>query len=83
MTELTQAAASASTLEDVAEQLGTDEHGQPVLSMVHHSRNTASKQWDETWVLALTSVTRLFRTFLASFPELDAQCAFACKPCTA
>ena len=64
VTELTQAAASASTLEDVAEQLGTDEHGQPVLSMVHHSRNTASKQWDETWVLALTSVTRLFRTFL-------------------
>ena len=64
VTELTQAAASASTVEDVAEQLGTDEHGQPVLSMVHHSRNTSSKQWDETWVLALTSVTRLFRTFL-------------------
>jgi len=63
MSELTHAAASASTTEPVAEQLGT-EGGRPVLMMLHHSRNTASKQWDETWVLTLNSVTRLFRTFL-------------------
>ena len=25
---------------------------------------------------------RLFSTFLTSFPDLDARCAFACKPCT-
>jgi hypothetical protein len=25
---------------------------------------------------------RLFSTFLTSFPDLDAQCTFHCKPCT-
>jgi len=66
----------------VAEQLGTDERGQPVLSMVHHSRNSASKQWDETWVLALNSVTRLFRTFLPLLQQRLPAARFeqACHP---
>ena len=66
----------------MAEQLGTDERGQPVLSMVHHSRNSASKQWDETWVLALNSVTRLFRTFLPLLQQRLPAARFeqACHP---
>ena len=61
--ELTVKAEGASTDEPVAKQLGR-EKGQAVLMLVHHSRDTAAKQWDETWVLALNNAVRLFRTFL-------------------
>ena len=63
MGELTAAAAAANATAPVAQTLGK-EGGRPVLMLLHHSRDTASKQWDETWVLTLNSVTRLFRTFL-------------------
>ena len=32
--------------------------------MMHHSRDTAAKQWSETWAVALGAVARLYRTFL-------------------
>jgi hypothetical protein len=32
--------------------------------LLHHSRDTASKQWDETWVLLLLASARLVRAFL-------------------
>ena len=35
----------------------------------HHSRDTAAKQWNETWVLALTSAARLYRAFLSPISE--------------
>mmetsp|Transcript_36860 Transcript_36860/g.91766 ORF Transcript_36860/g.91766 Transcript_36860/m.91766 type:complete len:2107 (+) Transcript_36860:60-6380(+) len=38
--------------------------GQPVLLQLHHSRDTARKQWDEARVLALRAVTRVVRTHL-------------------
>ncbi|XP_012587883.1 PREDICTED: protein MON2 homolog isoform X2 [Condylura cristata] len=30
--------------------------------LIHHSRDTAEKQWAETWVLALAGVARIFNT---------------------
>ena len=50
------------------------EHGKKVMMMVHHSRNTAEKQWDETRVLALTGLARVFKTFfgtLSDLPDFD------------
>ncbi|CAB4394110.1 unnamed protein product [Rhizophagus irregularis] len=32
--------------------------------MVHHSRNTVDKQWDETKVLVLTGISGIFKNFL-------------------
>ena len=59
MREVSDARARASTTEPIAPQLGT-EAGKPVLMLMHHSRDTASKQWDETWVLLLKDSTRYF-----------------------
>ena len=72
MGELTAAAAAANATAPVAQTLGK-EGGRPVLMLLHHSRDTASKQWDETWVLALTAFARLFRSFL---PLLQPRPAF-------
>jgi hypothetical protein len=30
---------------------------------MHHSRNTESKQWDETWVMTISGYSRVIRTF--------------------
>eukprot|EP00742_Colponemidia_sp_Colp-10_P009457 GILJ01010313.1.p1 GENE.GILJ01010313.1~~GILJ01010313.1.p1 ORF type:complete len:949 (+),score=164.44 GILJ01010313.1:87-2849(+) len=38
--------------------------------IVHHSRNTAEKQWDETRVLTLQTVARLFKTFFGPLKML-------------
>ena len=56
-------AKAASSDELVAKKLGT-EGGRDVHMMLHHSRDTEAKQWDETWVLGLESICRLFRAFL-------------------
>lgn len=40
----------------------------PMKIMVHHSRNTVAKQWDETKSLAVSGVVR---TLLAMLPSLD------------
>ncbi|KAG9288486.1 hypothetical protein G9A89_015692 [Geosiphon pyriformis] len=39
--------------------------------MVHHSRNTADKQWDETKVLVLNGVSGIFKNFLAMLITLE------------
>lgn len=39
--------------------------------LVHHSRNSAQKQWDETLVLVLTGMGRLLRTYLPALVALD------------
>jgi len=54
----------------VAKPLGK-EGGVPVLMLLHHSRDTASKQWDETWVLLLGASARLFRAFLPTLQVTD------------
>ena len=38
--------------------------GESVTMLVHHSRNSAQKQWDETLVLALQGMGRLLRAHL-------------------
>jgi hypothetical protein len=43
--------------------------------MVHHSRNTESKQWSETVVLALTGISRVFKFYFSTLcflPEFSA-----------
>lgn len=46
-------------------QLG-QEDGKSVMMLVHHTRNTSAKQWNETRVIALEGVLRIFKTFIAS-----------------
>ncbi|CAN6439754.1 unnamed protein product [Victoria cruziana] len=59
-------AASSSRDEWQGKELGT-RGGKAVHMLIHHSRNTAQKQWDETIVLVLGGITRIFRSF---FPFL-------------
>ncbi|CAA6667168.1 unnamed protein product [Spirodela intermedia] len=60
-------AATSSRDEWHGKELGT-RGGKAVLMLIHHSRNTAQKQWDETLVLVLGGITRLLRSF---FPFLQ------------
>ena len=39
--------------------------------LVHHSRNTEQKQWDETLVLLLGGLSRLLRSFTSVLQKLD------------
>ena len=39
--------------------------------LMHHSRNTEQKQWDETTMLALTGIARVFRLFLPTIEGLS------------
>eukprot|EP01083_Nonionella_stella_P033465 91619_1 len=53
-------------------ELGTEKStGKKVMMMVHHSRNTAEKQWDETRVHILQGAARVFRMFFISLCDLD------------
>eukprot|EP00250_Pteridium_aquilinum_P017543 c23683_g1_i1 orf=245-5539(+) len=45
-------------------ELGT-QGGKPVHMLVHHSRNTAQKQWDETLVFVLNGIRRLLKHLFA------------------
>jgi len=36
------------------------------MMLVHHSRNSAAKQWTETRVIALEGVLQIFQTFFAT-----------------
>lgn len=59
-------AATSSKDEWQGKELGT-RGGKAVHMLIHHSRNTAQKQWDETLVLVLGGISRLLRSF---FPYL-------------
>ncbi|XP_075500953.1 uncharacterized protein LOC142539404 isoform X2 [Primulina tabacum] len=59
-------AATSSKDEWQGKELGTRK-GKAVHMLIHHSRNTAQKQWDETLVLVLGGIARILRTF---FPLL-------------
>lgn len=59
-------AATSSKDEWQGKELGT-RGGKAVHMLIHHSRNTAQKQWDETLVLVLSGISRLLRSF---FPYL-------------
>ena len=45
--------------------------GQTTAMMMHHTRNTVSKQWDETRALALNGASRVFCRFFSAFQQLD------------
>ncbi|KNA25395.1 hypothetical protein SOVF_006550 [Spinacia oleracea] len=59
-------AATSSRDEWHGKELGT-QGGKAVHMLIHHSRNTAQKQWDETLVVVLAGIARLLRSF---FPYL-------------
>ncbi|GER36682.1 ARM repeat superfamily protein [Striga asiatica] len=59
-------AATSSKDEWQGKELGTRK-GKAVHMLIHHSRNTAQKQWDETLALVLGGIARIFRSF---FPFL-------------
>ncbi|XP_073141433.1 uncharacterized protein [Henckelia pumila] len=59
-------AATSSKDEWQGKELGTRK-GKAVHMLIHHSRNTAQKQWDETLVLVLGGIARILRSF---FPLL-------------
>ncbi len=45
--------------------------GESVTMLVHHSRNSAQKQWDETLVLALQGMGRLLRAHLPTVAAME------------
>ncbi|KAL8251600.1 hypothetical protein R6Q59_035293 [Mikania micrantha] len=59
-------AATSSKDEWQGKELGV-RGGKAVHMLIHHSRNTAQKQWDETLVLVFGGISRILRTF---FPLL-------------
>ncbi|CAA0836755.1 ARM repeat superfamily protein [Striga hermonthica] len=59
-------AATSSKDEWQGKELGTRK-GKAIHMLIHHSRNTAQKQWDETLALVLGGIARIFRSF---FPFL-------------
>eukprot|EP00850_Spirogloea_muscicola_P011262 SM000069S20699 [mRNA] locus=s69:305828:318440:+ [translate_table: standard] len=59
-------AATSSSDEWLGKELGK-QGGKAVHMLVHHSRNTAQKQWDETLVVLLNGFSRLLRSY---FPLL-------------
>ncbi|XP_042398524.1 protein MON2 homolog [Zingiber officinale] len=66
-------ASSSSREEWQGKELGT-RGGKAIHMLIHHSRNTAQKQWDETIVLVLGGITRILRSF---FPFLQSLSNFA------
>ena len=45
--------------------------GESVTMLVHHSRNSVQKQWDETLVLSLQGMGRLLRAHMPLLAPLD------------
>lgn len=60
---LTNAALSSSTDECDGAVLGV-ENGQSVHMLVHHSRNSQMKQWEETLAIFINEIARLLRTHM-------------------
>ncbi|XP_057428079.1 uncharacterized protein LOC130721323 isoform X3 [Lotus japonicus] len=63
-------AATSSKDEWQGKELGT-RGGKAVHMLIHHSRNTAQKQWDETLVLVLGGIARILRFFFPFFTTLS------------
>uniref|UniRef100_A0A7S0NBW2 Mon2 C-terminal domain-containing protein n=1 Tax=Chlamydomonas leiostraca TaxID=1034604 RepID=A0A7S0NBW2_9CHLO len=62
---------TSSNEEVAASVLGTDKSGKSVKMLMHHSRNTEQKQWDETLVLALSGATKVLRAHLPAVVALE------------
>ncbi|KAK3200540.1 hypothetical protein Dsin_023955 [Dipteronia sinensis] len=63
-------AATSSKDESQGKELGTS-GGKAVHMLIHHSRNTVQKQWDETLVLVLGGIARLLRSFFPFLRNLN------------
>ncbi|KAK7277858.1 hypothetical protein RJT34_22877 [Clitoria ternatea] len=63
-------AATSSKDEWHGKELGT-RGGKAVHMLIHHSRNTAQKQWDETLVLVFGGIARILRLFFPFFTTLS------------
>ncbi|KAL9341678.1 hypothetical protein Peur_065003 [Populus x canadensis] len=63
-------AATSSKDEWQGKELGT-RGGKAVHMLIHHSRNTVQKQWDETLVLVLGGIARLLRSFFPLLSDLS------------
>ncbi|KOM55061.1 hypothetical protein LR48_Vigan10g095300 [Vigna angularis] len=63
-------AATSSKDEWQGKELGT-RGGKAVHMLIHHSRNTAQKQWDETLVLVFGGIARILRMFFPFFTSLS------------
>ena len=68
--EIRAATAGASQEEQVAPDIG-ELDGRKIQMLVHHSRNSARKQWDETETLALSGVGRLLRAHFDAVAKFD------------
>ncbi|KAL4423762.1 hypothetical protein ABPG75_001063 [Micractinium tetrahymenae] len=63
---------SATASRDEAESMVLGQsRGKEVRMMVHHSRNSEQKQWDETVVIALGGMARLLRAHLPAIVGMD------------
>lgn len=54
--------------------------GEQMAMLVHHSRNSVQKQWEETLVLALSGMGRILRAHLpvlVDMPGFSQVCAYA------
>ncbi|XP_027363554.1 protein MON2 homolog isoform X2 [Abrus precatorius] len=63
-------AATSSKDEWQGKELGT-RGGKAVHMLIHHSRNTAQKQWDETLMLVFGGIARILRLFFPFFTSLS------------
>ncbi|XP_057962995.1 uncharacterized protein LOC131154318 isoform X2 [Malania oleifera] len=63
-------AATSSKDEWQGKELGT-RGGKAVHMLIHHSRNTIQKQWDETLVLVLSGISRILRLFFPFLRSLN------------
>ncbi|WIA43332.1 hypothetical protein OEZ86_009826 [Tetradesmus obliquus] len=76
---------TSSSAEAAAVELGKDK-GKAVMMLMHHSRNSEQKQWDETTVLALNGLGKVLKAHMATVLTLpgfdekwDEVCAIAAR----
>ena len=67
--EVWSSSASASEETAVEQEVGK-ELGRSVKLLVHHTRNTAAKQWEETLALALGGLGKVMRAHLVRLKEM-------------
>ena len=65
-----QSATSAAATDEVQVELGK-QGGRSVKLLVHHSRNSVQKQWNETVLISYGGLTRIVRTFAPLLSKLD------------
>ena len=75
-TSRTRSSVVASSTEDSLQTDPSDPSDAPPVLLVHHSRNTAAKQWDETLSVAITAVGELARKRAARLLARETRDAF-------